>query len=134
MVKMEKGESAESSRSLTIRPIVLPPIPASLRAAWNENEQKLNQAQIMNYLVWIQKVTRAAYVERVVQFVRSYSQETATAQVDGRTIDFSVTRVARELKLPQQGQLIEEMPGLTQSQYETWFNGTFTSGCQRVSF
>ena len=134
MVKMEKGESAESSRSLTIRPIVLPPIPASLRAAWNENEQKLNQAQIMNYLAWIQKVTRAAYVERVVQFVRSYSQETATAQVDGRTIDFSVTRVARELKLPQQGQLIEEMPGLTQSQYETWFNGTLPRAAKGCHF
>ena len=62
MVKMEKGESIESNRSLTIRPIVLPPIHASLRAAWNGNVKKLNEANIMNYLAWIHNVTRVAYV------------------------------------------------------------------------
>ena len=130
---MEKGESDESSPTLTIRPIVLPPIPASLRVSWNNNGENLRQAGIFGYLAWIQSVMRIAYVDRVTEFIQSYTKETATAQVDGRTIDFSVKMIERALKLPSEGQLVEEMPGLTQSQFESWFEGPFPrtpKGCR----
>lgn len=130
---MEKGESAESSPALTIRPVVLPSIPVALRTAWNNNGENLRQAKIFGYLVWIQSVTKIAYVDRVIQFVQSYSKETATAKVDGRTIDFSVQMIGRVLRLPSEGQLVEEMPGLTQIQFESWFEGPFPrtpKGCR----
>ena len=120
---MEKGESAESSQSLTIRPIVLPPIPTSLRAAWNVNAEKLRQAGIFNYLAWIQSVTRVAYTDRVFQFVQTCSKELATAQVDGRTIDFSVKMIERTLRLPGEGKLVEDLDTLTKNQFASLFEG-----------
>ena len=65
------------------------------------------------FLAWIQTVNRAAFVSRVVQFIQSYYRETETAQVDGRTIDCSVTKIARLLKLPSEGQFIKEMLDLS---------------------
>lgn len=120
---MEKGESAESSQSLTIRPIVLPSIPTPLRAAWNVNAEKLRQAGIFNYLAWIQSVTRMAYTDKVFQFVQTYSKELSTARVDGRTIDFSVKMIERILRLPGEGKLLEDMDTLTKSQFAFLFKG-----------
>lgn len=122
---MEKGESVESSQTLSIRLIVLPPISASLRVAWNTNGENLRHARIFSYLAWIQSITRVVYLDRVAQFVQSYSKETATTQVDGWTIDFICQDVRVNLEITIRGQLIEDMPGLTKSQYKSLFEGSF---------
>ena len=122
---MDKPENARVSQALTIRPMVLHALPSSLRTAWDSNREKLAQAGVYTYLAWLQNITRVAFVERVVQFVQTHSIETETAQVDGRTIDFSVAMIGKCLKLPVEGKLVVEMPGLTKQQYGLIFEGDF---------
>lgn len=129
---MDKTEGPKSSQALTMRPMVLHGLPPSLRTAWEGNREKLTRAGVFAYLAWIQSITRVAFVERVAQFVQTHSEATETAQVDGRTIDFSVSMIGRRLKLPTNGQLFEDMPGLTKHQYSILFEGEFpptSQGC-----
>lgn len=102
---MENAEIAKSSQALSITPIVLPPILAALRTSWNVDSERLRRAGIYNYLFWIQNVTRMAYVDRVIQFVQTYSRETEIVLVDGWTIDFSSKMIERILRLPAGGHL-----------------------------
>ena len=74
-----------------------------------------------------------AYIDRVLQFVRTHSKETMIAQVEGRMIDFSMVMVGKHLKLPSDGPLVEEMHGLTKQQHNELFSGEFPrtpKGCQ----
>lgn len=64
---MEKKEIAEPSQLVTIRPIVLPSIPNTLRTAWNLNSERLRKARMFTFLTWIQTVLKVAYTDRVVQ-------------------------------------------------------------------
>lgn len=124
---------AESSRSLNIRAMVLPPIPLSLRASWNLNSEKLTRTGMFHFLAWIQIVIMVAYVTRVFQFIQSYFREIETAQVDGRTIDCSVTKIERLLKWPSEGQSIEDMWALNKHQFTAFFEGNFPrnpKGCR----
>ena len=51
-------------------------------------------------------------MEKVTQFVQTYSMDIKTVQMDGRTIDFSEDKVASHLVLPKDGLLLEKMHGL----------------------
>lgn len=128
-----KDEMAESSRPLVIRPMVLPPIPPSLKASWNLNSEKLTKAGMFHFLAWVQTVNRVAYVAKVVQFVQNYSKDTETAQVDGRTIDCSLKMMERILKLPTVGQSLDDMTVLGKRQFSMVFEGDYPrppNGCR----
>lgn len=122
---MEADKWEDEERPLPFKPVVLPPITMTMKKAWKANREKLEEAGIFDFLCWAQSATRVAYVDRVVQFVQTYSPETQTAQVGGRTIDFSVKAVGRLLRLPIEGLTLEDMPGLTRKQHEDMFEGDF---------
>ena len=119
----EKQEEAEPT--FTVKPLVLLVITMPLKVAWKNNQNKLEKAGMFDYFCWIQSVTRVAYVEKVNQFIKTYDSDTATAQVDGRTIDVGVNSIARLLWLPKEGLLLDSMPGLTKKQHENLFEGEF---------
>lgn len=115
-----------------IRAVTLPVIPMILKKAWRANQGNLEQAGVFNYLCWIQGVTRVAYVEKVEQFISSYSMKSETARVNGRMIDFSAPVLRQFLKLPLEGLLLDQLPGLTKEQHEEIFEGEFpktSKGC-----
>lgn len=71
-------------------------------------------------------------MERVIQFLQTYTLENETAQVDNKPIDFFTQVVGRHLKLPMDGLKVEEMPILSKKQYENMFEGEFlrtSKGC-----
>ena len=103
-----KGEMAESSRSL---------------ASWNLNSEKLTKAGMFHFLAWVQTVNRVAFVARVVQFVKTYSKDTKTTQVDGRIIDCSLKMIERMLKLPIVGPTLDDMPTISKRQFSIVFEG-----------
>lgn len=123
----------ESEKALTLKPMVLPLITLALKKAWKANQEQLEQAKIFQFLCCIQSATKAAYVEEVTQFIQIYSSEAETAQVKGRTIDFSAQVVARQLRLLANAEELDNMPGLTKKQYVEMFKGEFPRsprGCQ----
>lgn len=130
---MEVDETEEGGPAFSIKPMVLPNISTALKTAWKDNNVNLEKAGIFRFLCWVQTTTRVAYVDRVIQFIHTHSSETETAQVEGRTIDFSVNFVGRVLKLPIDGERLDNMPGLTKKQHENMFEGEFPQsprGCQ----
>ena len=65
--------------------------------------------------------------------MKTHSMSTKTAQVNGRTIDFSVKTVGRLLRLPVDGAAWDQLPRLTKKQHENLFKGEFPQspkGCQ----
>lgn len=48
-------------------------------------------------------------MEKVTQFVQTYSMDIKTVRMDGRTIDFSEDKVASHLMLPKDELLLEKM-------------------------
>ena len=122
---MELEELEETKKAFTLKPVVLPWITLTLKKTWKVNQERLEKAGIFNFLCWIQSETRAAYVERVTRFIQSYNPNTETAQVRGQMIDFSVKAVGRQLKLPVDGLLLEDLPGLSKKQHEEMFEGEF---------
>lgn len=132
-VTPEVDKIEEDTPKLPLKPMVLPTVTMSLKVAWKANRVKLEKAGVFNYLCWIQSITRLAYVEEVTQFVQTYSMNTETPQVNGRTIDFSVDMVARHLWLPKDGLLLEKMHGLTKKQHGDMFEEEFPrtpKGCR----
>lgn len=130
---MEADKWEEETRPLPFKPVILPPLTLTMKKTWKANREKLESAGIFEFLCWAQSITRVAYVDTVLQFVQTYSPATQTAQVCGRTIDFSVKAVGRHLRLPTEGLTLEDLPGLTKKQHEDMFEGDFPrtpKGCQ----
>lgn len=115
-MEVDKVEAEEPST--TIRAVALPDIPLALKKAWEANQVNLEQAGMSNYLCWIQRATRVAYVEKVAQFISTHSMKSETARVNDRVIDFSAFMLRRFLKLPSEGLLLDQMPGLIKTQHE----------------
>lgn len=129
---MEIDKIEEEEPRTTIRAVSLPVILMVLKKAWKANQVNLEQAGVFNYLCWIQGVTRVAYVERVEQFISTYSMKSETARVNDRMIDFSAPVIRQFLKLPLEGLLLDQMPELTKEQHEEIFEGEFprtSKGC-----
>ena len=114
---METDKWEDEARPLPFKHVVLPPITMTMKKAWKANREKLESAGVFDFLCWAQSTIRVAYVDRVTQFVQTYSPETQTAQVRGQTIDFSVKAFGRLLRLPTEGLALEDMPGITQKQH-----------------
>ena len=117
----EKVEEVETT--FTIKPLVLPAIPMTLKVAWKNNRTKLEKAGMFDHFCWLQDATRTAYSDQVLQFITTYDSDTATAMVDGRTIDCGLDTIARLLWLPKEGMTLDSMPALTKKQYENIFEG-----------
>lgn len=129
--KDEKDQ--EATPNLSFKPMVLPPITMAMKTIWKANKVKLEKAGIFYYVCWIQSITRLAYTGEVIEFVKMHSMSIEIAQVNGRTIDFSVKTVGRLLRLPGDGLAWDQLPGLTKKHHETMFEGEFPQspkGCQ----
>lgn len=124
-VTAESEVLEEPEKALTLKPMVLPLITLALKKAWKANQEQLEQAGMFQFLCWVQSATRVAYVEEVTQFVQTYSPDAETAQVKGKTMDFSTQVVARRLRLPDDGLILDELPGLSKAQQEEMFEGEF---------
>ena len=118
---LEPEKVEEIELALALKPMVLP----VLKVAWKNNNKKSEKVGMFDYLCWIQSVTRMAYVDKAAQFIWTYSMDTSTTQVDGRTIDCGIDVIARNLWLPKEGLLLDKMPGLTKKQHEELFEGEF---------
>ena len=124
--EVEKEE--EIPRRWNVKPVVLPDIPLALKRAWKANQVKLETAGVFEYLCWVQAVTKVAFVDHVLQFLETYSMGVETAKVDGRVIDFSVPIIGRQLRIPADGAVEGQLPGLMRKQHETIFEGEFPKG------
>lgn len=122
---MEAHKIEEVEPNMTIKAVALPAIPMTLKKAWKTNQANLEKAGMFRYLCWIQGAIRAAYGDRVTQFIQTYSATSETARVNEKIIDFSVPMIQRFLKLPAKGLILDTMPGLTKKQHEEDFEGEF---------
>lgn len=100
---MEEDPDEKVPRKWVVKPAVLPVITFVLKKAWKANQVKLETTCIFNYLCWVQMVTRVAFADWVTQVIETYSEESATAKVNGRVIELSAQTIGRFMKLPIDG-------------------------------
>lgn len=121
------GEDSEEkvARKWVVKPLVLPVIAFVLKKAWKANQVKLESAGVFNYLCWVQMVTRVAFADWVAQVIETYSDEAATAQVNGRVIELSAQTIGRYLKLPSDGVNEGQLPKLSKKQHDIIFESEY---------
>jgi hypothetical protein len=64
-------------------------------------------------------------VDHVEQFISTYSMKSETARVKDRMVDFSTLGISRILRLPREGLLLDQMPGVAPEQEEEIFDGEY---------
>lgn len=70
-------------------------------------------------------VTKITYVDRVNQFIKTYSMTTKQARGDGIVVKIFVKAIGMHLKLPIDGILEGQLPRLTNKQHEVIFEGDY---------
>lgn len=82
---------------------VLPNVVLAFEKVWKANQVKLGMAGVFNYPCWIPMVTKVTYVDRMDEFIETYSMATKQAKVDGRVVNISIQTIGKYLKIPTNG-------------------------------
>ena len=75
MRPMERGKEKAIMSIWTVKLVVLPDLPMNMKRALKANQVKLEKGGIFDFICWIQKSRRIAFVDRVNQFVSTYSMK-----------------------------------------------------------
>lgn len=119
LVEVEQKE--EILRQWIVKPAVLPNIPLVLKKAWKANQIQLETAGVFEYLCNMQIYTKVAFVNHVLQFLKTYSMGIKTAKVNGRMVQFFVQALGRIVSLPIEGITEGQLLAITKKQHETIF-------------
>ena len=109
----------------TVKPVVLPDLPMNMKRAPKANQVKLEKAWILYFICWIQNSRRIAFVDRVNQFVSTYSMKTEKTRVDRREVNFSVQSIGQQVKLPTSGTTEGQLSIVKKKQHDTISEGEY---------